>query len=95
MPHTSGAFEPAAALTATLEAGELPDAGQLRARFVSPVTTQPEVHVALPTVASFDALLGGLAHAAVAHGNETVGEVVGEADDDGDAVALAPAGAAS
>ena len=55
--------ELAAALDATLEAGELPDVAELRARFVPSEVRLPEVHVALPTVASFDALLTSVANA--------------------------------
>jgi len=52
--------EIAAALTCTLEAGELPDIEQLRTRFLPSDTPLPEVRVELPALADFDALLGGV-----------------------------------
>jgi hypothetical protein len=49
--------ELAAAIDVALEAGHPPDLPALRRRFAPPATAMPEVRVALPAVASYDALL--------------------------------------
>ena len=50
--------ELAAALACLIEAGELPDVDELRRRFVPPEPAAPKVTVEMPSMASFDALLG-------------------------------------
>ena len=73
----------AAAISVILEAGELPEAAELRARFVPTKPSLPDVVVELPKRAGFDALLPECGAPAVepAHG--------------GDDVAAAAAGAAA
>jgi hypothetical protein len=48
-----------AALTAVLEAGELPDPEALRPRFGPRLTAPPPIEVPLPAIASYDALITG------------------------------------
>ena len=50
--------ELAAALTAILDAGALPDLHALQERFRRPPAEMADVTVQLPTAASYDALLG-------------------------------------
>lgn len=47
----------ASALTALLDDGALPDLKALTARFQRPAPEQRDVHVTMPVVASYDALL--------------------------------------
>jgi len=47
----------AAALEATLEAGELPDLAAMLRRFTPAVVVAPEVSVILPSLASYDRLI--------------------------------------
>jgi hypothetical protein len=57
--------ELAMALDVTLAAGELPDLPALRERFAAAAATPPAVSVALPSIGTYDALLGvGLAEVA-------------------------------
>ena len=51
--------ELAAALAATVDAGDLPDIDALRARFAPNPDRLPEVAVCLPTLASYEALISG------------------------------------
>jgi hypothetical protein len=46
-----------AVLTAGLEAGELPDLDELRARFQPRLATPPSIEVLLPAIAAYDALI--------------------------------------
>jgi plasmid stability protein len=50
--------ELATALETTLAAGEVPDLAALRERFGPTAATPPAVSVALPAIATYDALLG-------------------------------------
>ena len=57
--------ELATALDVMLAAGKLPDLLALRERFAAAATTPPAVSVALPSIGTYDALLGvGLAEVA-------------------------------
>ena len=56
----------AAALTAQLDAGGVPDLASLRARFAPTVTRLPTVAVRLPSIASYDRLLPAMAATATA-----------------------------
>lgn len=50
----------AAALDALLDAGELPDLGCLRARFIPATLPAPAIHIEMPHASIYDPLLGGL-----------------------------------
>jgi hypothetical protein len=53
--------ELAAALAEQIEDDGLPDLSRLRARFAPTTTTVPDIVVVLPPIASYDALLPGMA----------------------------------
>jgi hypothetical protein len=58
LAHDGGCeAELAAALTAQMEQGGLPDLTALRDRFTPPPSMVPAVRVILPTIASYDLLL--------------------------------------